>query len=266
MARSATDAGLDFARPFTLPMGLRLLVPGYPQLFWGRPELGTFLLGTYASSLTVGLFTWGTRCGWLLLGSAFLVHVVSLAAALHQRSFPPFAPRLTFASATSVLGLAYSPLLAVALAMAWPVPGNPASPEGYLANRWAYRRLEPATGHWVCYLGSPGEGGLQVGLLRACAGQRIDYRDGSWWLGGQFLAHSIEGLDTPPAVPTASLSSQLVPPGHELVEPATSSFSSHRQYPAGALVQVPTRQIQGRVWARHWPFWNRQWLGSLPDH
>ena len=259
MARVATVADSD---PFSLPLGLRLLVPGYPQLSWGRPELGTFLLGTYASSLTVGLFTWGTRCGWLLLGSAFLVHVTSLAAALRQRSFPPFAPRLTFASATSVLGLAYSPFLAVALAMAWPVPGHPAAPEGYLANRWAYRHLEPAAGHWVCYQNVPGTStSLQVGQLRATAGQRIDYHDGSWWLGGQFLAHSIQGLDPPPTADPARVSSKRVPPGHELVEPDTSH---HHQYQAGSLLQVQTRQIQGRVWARHWPFWNRQWLGSLP--
>ncbi len=52
-------------RPFESPVGLKMVVPGWPQFSWGQHQRGWVLVGSFVMALAVGLWTWGT---WLRLG------------------------------------------------------------------------------------------------------------------------------------------------------------------------------------------------------
>ena len=47
-------------RPFESPVGLKMVVPGWPQFSWGQRQRGWVLVGSFAIALAVGLWTWGT--------------------------------------------------------------------------------------------------------------------------------------------------------------------------------------------------------------
>src|SRR4051812_18748826 len=129
------------------PAGLRALIPGYAQWFWGQRQRGLVLLGSYLAALTVGLFAWGTWTSLLVLGFAFVAHATSAADAIRQGAFPGFGRWVPAVSATAGLGLGcYVPALALASALAWPGQREDGSPDAFLVNRWAYRASEPRTG------------------------------------------------------------------------------------------------------------------------
>ncbi len=254
---SSTASAASFRRA-VLPPILALLLPGFHQRRRGQTELGWLCAGTYASALVVGLFSWGTTCGALLVLVAFTVHVLGLGDALRARSFPPFSPTATFASAFTTLSLAYTPLLAIAYALAWPVPQTNPEPQApsYLANRWAYRHQEPRRGDWICYDGPQGPG-RHIGIVRAQQGQRLDLRSDAFWLNDRFLAHSLPGM----IAPAPSSAAPLVPAGRLLIQDLDSHPASGSTTTA-IFRQVELRQVRGQVWARHWPLRERAWLGS----
>ena len=84
----AGDQGWPVGRlPFDSPAGIRVLVPGWPQFFWGQRERGWVLLGSFVVAVGAGLLTWGTWEGWSFFGFAFLTHVTSMTDAIRQGSF-----------------------------------------------------------------------------------------------------------------------------------------------------------------------------------
>jgi signal peptidase I len=57
---------------------LRMVVPGWPQVYAGRRRLGWAMLGSYLALLLAGLVFVGTLLGSLLLGLALSVHASSV--------------------------------------------------------------------------------------------------------------------------------------------------------------------------------------------
>ncbi len=54
-------------RPYESPVGLKMVVPGWPQFSWGQRQRGWVLVGSFVVALAVGLWTWGTWLGWAFL-------------------------------------------------------------------------------------------------------------------------------------------------------------------------------------------------------
>lgn len=77
------------------PLGVlcRLLVPGWPQMFDGRPTLGRGLLLGYGVCLLVAVICFGSTLCSLLLGMAFACHGVSVYD-VARRSSPSAGDRL----------------------------------------------------------------------------------------------------------------------------------------------------------------------------
>ena len=108
-------------RPFESPIGLKMLVPGWPHLCWGQRQRGWVFLGSFAISLMVGLWIWGTWLSWGVLAFAFVTHVVSATDVLRQRSFPIYPSRTAMVVVAATLGLLfYVPVLSVLSLIAWP--------------------------------------------------------------------------------------------------------------------------------------------------
>src|ERR1700722_15826609 len=87
------------------PLGLWMLVPGWPQLAWSQRERGLVLLGSFFASLAMAIFLWGTHFGWLILIFAFGTHVVSVADGIRQSAFPGFGRWVPVWSASASLGM-----------------------------------------------------------------------------------------------------------------------------------------------------------------
>jgi hypothetical protein len=89
-ARFAKQLPIADRRPFQHPAGLRLLVPGWPQGRWGQRARASVLAGSFAVSLGMGLWSWGTWAGWGFWAFAFASHVTSVLDAMRQTSFPVY--------------------------------------------------------------------------------------------------------------------------------------------------------------------------------
>lgn len=129
-----------------------VLVPGLPQWRRGQSTRGAILAGWYASSMTVGLPTFGSPVGWLALGFATLVHVASVADAMNLAAFPRLAvgstARWTAAGLLIALGF-YLPLLLVGAGTGWPTLLARSPRHLYLIQRGAYRTSAPRPGDRV---------------------------------------------------------------------------------------------------------------------
>src|SRR5436305_4037899 len=127
----------DLADRPTRSVGLRILIPGYPQWAWRQRERALVLFGSFAASLGAGVFAWGTRPSLVILAFAFGTHVVSAADAIRQAAFPGFGRWVPVVSASAGLGLGgYGPMLALAAVRAWPGFGGGSARDGYLINPW----------------------------------------------------------------------------------------------------------------------------------
>lgn len=238
------------------PAGLWLLVPGYSQWSSGQRERGLVMLGSCASAVAAGVFTWGTVTGLVMLAFAFLTHVASASDAVRRSAFPGPGRWATFLGIGLGLGVSvYGPSLALASVVAWPGMRDGASPsgvEGYLVNRWAYRFEGPRPGDWVWYRPDPWCG-PEVGRVVAGRGQDVE------WSGNRLRVDGLSRSNVPPlrSDPPPRLVSYRVPEGHVLIKPG-GGVSPRRS--SGALVIVSSAQVVGRAWARMYPVRGRRLL------
>ena len=158
------------------PAGLGLLIPGYPQWAWLQHDRALVLFGSFAASLGVGVFAWGTTLGLVVLGFAFATHAFSAADAIRQYAFPGFGRLVPAFTASAGLGaICYGPALAAASVFAWPVALEDRPRDGYLVDRWAYRGGEgPRPGETVWLRQARG---LRPRIARVVAGpgQRVEW-------------------------------------------------------------------------------------------
>jgi hypothetical protein len=240
-------------RPFESPAGLRLLVPGWPQLAWGQGERGRVLLGSFLVAAGVGILAWGTWLSWSFFAFAFLAHVTSTADALRQGSFPVYSRRAAVPMIAGALAvLLYSPALLTLIATAWPGSAPDRTRSVYLVNCWAYRNARPSLGHWV-WLRLPPQGRLHAARVVAVAGQEVEWTGHEWRVDRQIPQPLVPVRTT--AWPQACRFT--VPADQVLVEPEEDEGSPPS---TSSLVLVAQDQIIGRAWARYYPVWDRRLL------
>src|SRR5262245_6136862 len=85
--------------------GILILIPGYAQWSWRQRERALVLFGSFAVSIAVGLFCWGTPTGLAILAFAFGAHVFSVADVVRQSAFPGFGRWAPWVSASGGLAL-----------------------------------------------------------------------------------------------------------------------------------------------------------------
>jgi len=248
-SRESADSGLPSQ---DRSWGWRLLVPGWPQWAWRQPERAAFFLGSYLTAVAVGLFSWGTPVGAVILLAAFAMHVAATADAVAQWTFPGFGRFVPLATAGAGLGVGcYGPVVALAAVLAWPCEPSNTPGQGFLVNRWAYRDRAPESGDWIWY-DLPEGGGRGVGVLLAEGRQKVQ------WNGGQL---KVEGIvpDWQPGPPALNLRAVafVVPPDQILVDPWGQG--THDEALLG-LILVDRRDVQGQAWARYAPVWDRKLL------
>ncbi len=236
------------------PAGFGLLIPGYPQWTWLQRDRASVLFGSFAASVVVGVFAWGTALGLVVLAFAFATHAFSAADAIRQYAFPGFGRVVPTFTATAGLGaLCYGPALAAASVFAWPVAPEDRPRDGYLVNRWAYREGEdPCPGETVWLRQARG---LRPRIARVVAGprQRVEWSDDVLRVDDQAVPGS------PFRVPGAPSGLKwAIPEGHVLVSFGVDS-ADERAMPGGWEV-VDRADVQGRAWARSYPIWARRLL------
>ena len=231
--------------------GWRVILPGAAQWRWGQRERASVFFGSFAAASFVGLMAWGTRAGAASLAFAFLAHVAATADVIRQGSFPGFGRWVPTTAASLSLGLGcYAPMVALGAALAWPAPRSSTGPEGFLVNRWAYRESSPAAGQHIWY-GTADERGPTVGQVLAVGGQGVVWGDGRLSVGGRVIPW------TPPtSAPPPRRLAFTVPDDHLLVALGMGSDASGT---AGFEV-VARDRVEGRAWARYYPFWQRRLL------
>ena len=108
-------------RPFEYPVGVRMLIPGWPQFRWGQCDRGRVLAGSFVIAVLVGIWTWGTWLSWGVLSFAFVTNVVSTTDVLRQRWFPIYPSRTAFLVVACSLGaIFYLPGFCFLSLFAWP--------------------------------------------------------------------------------------------------------------------------------------------------
>ncbi len=235
------------------PAGLKILIPGYPQWSWHQRERALVLFGSYLVAVGVGLFSWGTPVGLLVLAFAYGTHVASATDVIRQQAFPGFGRWIPMLSTSGGLGLGlYGPALALASVFAWPGMGDGQAREGYLVNRRAYGITFPQCGDWVWLQSSPWSEG-RLGRVLAGPGREVEWADEELWVDGERLSPRLSWA--PQRVPDDLV--LTVPRDHALIAPL--SPGSARSVP-GSPVLVPCGQIIGRAWARFYPIRERQFL------
>ena len=243
---SGTDRGRSRA-------GLKILIPGYPQWSWHQRERALVLFGSYLVALGVGLFSWGTPVGLVVLAFAYGTHVASATDVIRQEAFPGFGRWAPMISTSGGLGLGlYGPALALASLVAWPGMGDglagtdtwstavpTARPRRNMVTGFGFGRRPGA---------KAGSGGSWPGRVRrsngrtSSSGSKASYcLPVVSWLPRQFPADLV----------------LIVPGDHVLIAPVSSG--SARTVP-GTPVLVPCGEIVGRAWARYYPIRERQLL------
>ncbi|MFI5460360.1 MAG: hypothetical protein ACHRXM_33500 [Isosphaerales bacterium] len=240
-------------RPFESPIGLRMLVPGWPHLCWSQRARGWVFLGSFAISLFVGLWTWGTWQSWGILAFTFITHVASATDVLRQRSFP-IDPRWTaLVVVAGSLGLfIYLPAFFVLSLFAWPGFEPDGTGNGFLIDLCAYRGSEPRQGHWI-WMRPPPYGEPRAAQVVAVSGQEVEWSGRSWKIDGQDRSLTAHLRLT--AWPQACRFK--VPANQVLVEPQDDGVSTPQ---LGPLVLVSPDRIIGRAWAQFYPVWDRRLL------
>ena len=238
--------------------GLRVLIPGYSQWWWGQRERGLILFGWFTAALATSSFLWGTFTGFALLLFAYFTHAASTSDALAQEAFPP---RNGIARGLGVsLGLAfgvYLPLLFWLTLVAWPSLSEGSNADGYLVNCRAFHQSEPQRDDWVCFRSTP-RGDARVGRVVAVDGQEVDWSIDTLRVNGR----RVDDLHTPfrgSGIPRQM--SYRMPAGHVLVNIRDRPVDGNR---GEGLVIVARDQIVGRAWARIYPIRERQLRLSGP--
>jgi hypothetical protein len=233
------------------PVGLTFFLPGLPQWLWRQRERGVLLFGSFAASLAVGLFAWGTKTGLALIAVAYVAHVVSAADAIRQWAFPGFGRWIPTVSASAGLGAAvYGPVILFGSLVAWPGRGGEEARDGYLVNRLAYQGCEPEAREsvWLQSDGYRRSGRLAEVLARP--GEEVEWADSSLRVRGRTLDF---GPFKPGQLPRVL--AFKVPEDHYLIATTTGNPFLPRSWEL-----VPRSRIEGRAWAKLYPIWERKLL------
>jgi hypothetical protein len=245
--------GID-RRPHESPVGLRLMVPGWPHFSWGQQQRGWVFVGSFGVALAVGFWTWGTWLGWGFFAFAFITQVASVTDVLRQVSFPIYPSRtaLTFVSSALAV-LFYVPSLGMMWVIARPGFEADGAGSGFLVNCWAYHgKATPHEGEWV-WMKLPPIGEQRAGRVVAVSGQEVEWTGARWRIDGHDCRlHSDLRMA---ALPQACRFK--VPSNQILVEPDEEGVDKPR---LGPLVLVPPDNIIGRAWAHFYPVWDRHLL------
>jgi hypothetical protein len=276
--RSASDAisrpffGLlsvmptDDAMPWALT--IRMIVPGWPQMYLGHKTRGWVLFWSYALLLLIGLLFFGTTVGSFLLGLAFSIHVFSvidvIVGTFGQVSRLERIGRLMLTT-LGLFILIYLPIGSVVTAVANPqeiLADMPPLHEGdvILINSWS----KPAPGQLVLYeiprfygqIGNVGHEGVYLELAgpridRILAGplDQVEWSQGTLTVNGHFKPWK----PLQPAQAPAQFK-LTVPQGAFLIFPTTAVPPRHAgDVPWDQISIVPAESIQGRVMARTHP-------------
>jgi hypothetical protein len=234
------------------PAGWKVLIPCYPQWRWGQRERALVLFGSFAASLFVGLFAWGTPASWVILAFAFGTHVLSVADVIRQSAFPGFGRWVPVVSASAGLGMGcYGPMLALGLICAWPDFGGETGAEGYLINRGAYWSTPPVCGDWA-WARLPGRPTPQPVRVLAGPGQQVEWSESGLRVEGKGVAWA-----PPPAAWRPRELALVVPPGQVLVALEPTAHGELPEATACGLALINQSQVGGRAWAKFAPLWER---------
>lgn len=247
-------------------VAIRLIVPGWPQLFLGQTFRGRLLLGTWLVFLSLAILYWGTFGGSIALGLVFAVHLSSVIDIV----FTGTSDRLSrlFCSVfygSLIIGVVYFPAIfvlrhvAVAQQMNW-AAGGWERDDVVLYNVWA----SPKPGAIVIYemstatLQSNARGepqariaGRQVDRILAGPGQTVTVKQ------GEMLVDGVPAKWHPMAEDMHLADGQItVPDDHYLITPSSnpmlvrvpaSLWTAHR------LGLIPRNRIVGTVYLRTYP-------------
>lgn len=259
------------------PLLVRMTVPGWAQIYDGRPLLGWTFLVSWAFLIVLGLVGWGTVLGSLLLGLALSVHASSVLSVVMEGG------RTVLYRLLVGIGMAILLMFTIYRPAAWVLTNVAAYREMLrdtapfqrgdviLYNRWA--RIDP--GDLVLVAGHTGR---SRDLLMPEDGGHVQYRiqenelidrlvglpgDRVSW-DGKRLARNGVPVEWSPLVP-GKLPAKLeflVPPDTYLVLPTTSNLTSLATTETQWLSvgSVPRAEILGRVYLRKFPWRRFRWL------
>ncbi len=251
--KAGNHFGLTDRRPFDYPAGLKLVVPGWPQLSWKQRERATTFIISFLTAVLVGAWTWGTWVSWTAFAFAFFSQVTSTTDALRQSSFPVYSGRAAVVFVTVNLGLlVYVPATLILCTLAWPGFSQPETGTGYAVNRWAYRHALPRAGEWI-WTRLDSHGRPHAAEIVATGGQEVEWTGRNWRIDG--FARPLKGSLHLTGWP--QICRFHVPSDQVLVEPEETEASPSA---IGPLVLVPSDAIVGRAWARLYPMWDRHLL------
>jgi Signal peptidase, peptidase S26 len=241
-------------RPYESPVGLKMVIPGWPQFSWGQHQRGWVLVGSFAVALAVGLWTWGTWWGWGFFAFAFITQVTSATDVLRQGSFPIYSSRSALFFVSSALAIAfYFPTIVVLSEIARPGFEADGTGSGFLVNCWAYHGdSKPHEGQWI-WMKLPPLGQQWAGRVIAVSGQEVEWTGRQWSVDGHQC--NVHPALRPGARP--QVCRFKVPSDQVLVEPDDEGASTPS---LGPLVLVPPDGIIGRAWAHFYPVWDRHLL------
>jgi type IV secretory pathway protease TraF len=265
--------------PHLLPsLFIRMVVPGWPQIFTGRVALGRTFLGVYLGLLLVGILFVGTPLGSVALGLAISVHASSVIDVLWSAT-ADWRTRVTYAAiCMAVLGaVVYLPVawivtrFVVPRQLVWDVPPF-AVGDAVLYNPSAYRWSAPTPGDVVLFRILPQQvqtrtpqgynavyrlDGEFIDRVLAGPGQGVRWDGKSLWVDGQ---PSLWRPLNPTGV-TVSLQC-AVPARCYLVFPSALPLNA-ASYPPDVWMRmslVPRENLLGRVFLRHQPLARWWWI------
>lgn len=240
-------------RPFSMPPGLRVLVPGWPQARWGQGGRSLVFLGSFLASSASAFWAWGTWVGWVALSFAFFTHVASAVDAVTQSVFPRRWRLAAIPLAAGTLAMfLYAPSVFLLSQVAWLEFETDEPGRGYLVDFRAYRGAAPRQGEWI-WMHFPALTEDGAAEVVAVPGQKVEWTGRTWKVDGRDLP--LHGTLRQAAWPQTC--QFVVPEDQILVEP---EYSDVLEPPAGLLVLVPSESVMGRAWARYYPVWDRRLL------
>ena len=264
-AARVLDLRLDDSVP-AVPLLLRALVPGWPQLYVGMRVLGRVMLYAWVGLLLVWLlFCYGTVMGSVLLGLAFSAHAASVAGVLNRVLDPMSAlRRIGYAVGVTVLvlGLIYLPAGRLLFAVADPVVMQMdqypfEQGDVGLVNRAALVGSEPRAGQVVLY--TPAEyrttvqhgmiiyGGPRIDRILAGPGDRVRWVDGRLYVNGK-----VSGLEPLNRSVMPRQFEVSVPAEHYLIVPTTTPAVARPPDLLG-MALIGRDRIAGVVWLQNLP-------------
>ena len=246
----------------------RLVVPGWAQLHIGERWQGRALLFAWLALLLAGLLYFGTWGGSILLGLAFSVHSFASADIVNRASEDRgIAAQITRSLAISLILAAtmYGPGSYLITRIADPISpqyaaGQIRDGDTLLVNHWA----TPDAGSVVLYdipqyqgaalriegLQRVGYAGQRIDRIIAIAGDQLEVSKGVLLVNGKVARNASLGTVKLPDLPRTD-----VPAEYVFIVPTTTKDLDFA-VDAGMLRQmclVPTRQVQGVVYARLHP-------------